>query len=267
MQASNKLLAHSKRACQLMHTTGRRPAQSVRAMSAQAVQNKPVTIAVDGPAASGKGTLSRNLAKELRLAHLDTGALYRAVGYKTLQAGVPFDDEARIEQLAQSIEASDLASPELRSEATGAAASKVSTLMRVRAAVGEFPKQFAENPPPGSSGAVLDGRDVGTVLLPNATLKLFITASDEVRAQRRLDELKSRGGNLEGVTFEKVLQDMRERDRRDRERAAAPLKAADDAVIIDTSNMNEAQVMDASIAEVKRACPWLLEQSSVGSSS
>mmetsp|Transcript_22787 Transcript_22787/g.62992 ORF Transcript_22787/g.62992 Transcript_22787/m.62992 type:complete len:264 (-) Transcript_22787:581-1372(-) len=263
MQAGNKIFAHTKRACQLMHTTGRR-----HTISAQAVQQKPVTIAVDGPAASGKGTLSRNLAKELSLAHLDTGLLYRAVGYKTLQAGVQFDDEARIEQLAQSIEASDLASPELRSEATGAAASKVSTLLRVRAAVGKFPKQFAENPPDGAAGAVLDGRDVGTVLLPNANLKLFITASDEVRAQRRLDELKSRGGHQdEGVTFEKVLQDMQERDRRDRERAAAPLKAADDAVIIDTSNMSEAQVMKASMAEVKRVCPWLLEESSVGASS
>jgi len=188
-----------------------------------------VIIAVDGPAASGKGTIARALAQHYRLPHLDTGLLYRAVGIATLRAGG--DPSVEMDAIA-ACDFSDamLADPALKSEAAGAAASRVSAFPAVRAALVERQRQFAAQP----GGAVLDGRDIGTVIAPHAPAKLFITARPEVRAQRRFEELERMGLS---VHYEAVLADIRERDRRDTERATAPLRQADDADLLDTSDL------------------------------
>lgn len=206
-------------------------------------------IAVDGPAASGKGTLSRSLADALNLAHLDTGALYRAVAFEVLEAQgdpmTPKDALQGAETLMKKITqagAADkiLSNPLLRSNDVGTAASKVATLSGVRNALIDFQRRFAANPAPPFQGAVLDGRDIGTVICPEAPVKLFITASDTVRAERRLKELQSRG--IE-ATYEAVLMDLRARDARDQSRSTAPLKAADDAVKLDTSGLDATQAL------------------------
>jgi len=188
-----------------------------------------VIIAVDGPAASGKGTIARALAQHYRLPHLDTGLLYRAVGIATLRAGG--DPSVETDAIA-ACDFSDamLADPALKSEAAGAAASRVSAFPAVRAALVERQRQFAAQP----GGAVLDGRDIGTVIAPHAPAKLFVTARPEVRAQRRFEELERMGLS---VHYEAVLADIRERDRRDTERATAPLRQADDADLLDTSDL------------------------------
>lgn len=206
-------------------------------------------IAIDGPAASGKGTLSRNLADILNLAHLDTGALYRAVAFEVLEEeGDPMNAkdalkgaEALMRKITQAGDASNiLASPLLRSNDVGTAASKVATLGPLRARLIDFQKDFAARPAPPFKGAVLDGRDIGTVICPEAPVKLFVTASDTVRAERRLKELQSRG--IES-TYEAVLTDLRARDARDQSRSTAPLKAADDAVTLDTSGLDANQTL------------------------
>ena len=186
-------------------------------------------IAVDGPAASGKGTIARALARHYHLPHLDTGLLYRAVGIATLRAGG--DPSVETDAIA-ACDFSDamLADPALKSEAAGAAASRVSAFPAVRAALVERQRQFAAQP----GGAVLDGRDIGTVIAPHAPAKLFVTARPEVRAQRRFEELERMGLS---VHYEAVLADIRERDRRDTERATAPLRQADDADLLDTSDL------------------------------
>lgn len=193
-----------------------------------------VVIAVDGPVAAGKGTLARRLADRYGYAYLDTGALYRAVGSKVLRLG---GDPANAEfatKAAESLDESDRAASDLRSEAVGLAASKVASIPGVRAALLDFQRRFAAQPPQGRPGAVLDGRDIGTVVCPDARVKLFVTASDEVRAGRRHRELVDKG---ETVTFDRVLADLRRRDEQDRARSAAPLKPADDAHLLDTSDL------------------------------
>jgi len=207
-------------------------------------------IAIDGPAASGKGTLARKLADELGYAHMDTGALYRAVGYEVLEAGGDPENEAQAlagcvalaAKLGGKIGTLALANPELRKEECGDAASKVAAIQSVRDALLDIQRDFAANPGEGYKGAVLDGRDVGTVVCPNATLKLYITASDEIRADRRMKELHSKG---KIVTKGAVLEDMRARDARDKARKAAPLRAASDAIVLDTSDMDAIQVLEA----------------------
>jgi cytidylate kinase len=193
-----------------------------------------VVIAVDGPVAAGKGTLARRLADKYGYAYLDTGSLYRAVGAKVLRAGGDPADAGFATRMAESLEDSDLASKDLRSEAVGLAASKVAVVPGVRAALLDYQQRFASQPPGGKPGAVLDGRDIGTVVCPQAQVKLFVTARDEVRAGRRHKELMDKGEN---VTFERVLSDLRRRDEQDRARSAAPLRPADDAHLLDTSDL------------------------------
>lgn len=200
-------------------------------------------IAIDGPAAAGKGTLAQNLAKHFHYAFLDTGRLYRAVGYAVLQAGKDPADEAAAIGEAKKLKPESinklLENPALREEASGEAASKVAVIPAVRAALLDLQRDFARNPffVDGSpaKGAVLDGRDIGTVVCPDADFKFFVTASPEVRATRRFKELRERGQNPD---YDTILKDVKARDERDSNRAAAPLKAADDAMILDTSDMN-----------------------------
>lgn len=193
-----------------------------------------VVIAVDGPVAAGKGTLARRLADRYGYAYLDTGSLYRAVGARVLRQGGDPADAGFSTKAAESLEDSDLAAKDLRSEAVGLAASKVAAIPGVRAALLDYQRRFASQPPAGKPGAVLDGRDIGTVVCPDAAVKLFVTARDEVRAERRYKELIDKG---ESATFERVLADLRRRDEQDKARSTAPLKAADDAHLLDTSDL------------------------------
>jgi cytidylate kinase len=187
------------------------------------------TIAIDGPAAAGKGTISRALADRFGLAHLDTGALYRAVGIK---GGDPV-------AAARSLGPDDLSHPDLRSLEAGEAASKVAVIPDVRAALLEFQRAFATR----EGGAVLDGRDIGTVICPNADVKLFVTASAETRARRRWLEAGE-------ASFEQVLEQVRARDARDMGRADAPLRPASDAVLLDTTDLDIATAIDRACALV-----------------
>jgi len=208
-------------------------------------------IAIDGPAASGKGTLARRLAEHLGFALLDTGLLYRAVGMKVLRAGGdPADAEAAAEA-ARGLKAAELDDPELRGDAAAAAASKVGAVPAARAALLDFQRTFAANPPEGAGGAVLDGRDIGTVVCPDADAKLFVTASIEVRAERRVKELRERG--LEAI-HSRVLQEMKERDSRDASRAVAPLEPAKDAFVLDTSALDPDAVFAEALTFVKTRC-------------
>ncbi len=191
----------------------------------------PFIIAIDGPAASGKGTIARALAAHFGFHHLDTGLLYRATGVK---GGDPV-------LAAQSLDAQDLDRPDLRSAEAGQAASRIATIPEVRAALVDFQHRFAAREP----GAVLDGRDIGTVICPDAAIKLYVTASDRVRAMRRAAEL--------GIDTETMLAELQERDRRDSERATAPLKPAPDAVMLDTSNLTIADAVARAIALVDQA--------------
>ncbi|MFT5870172.1 MAG: cytidylate kinase [Paracoccaceae bacterium] len=198
------------------------------------------TIAIDGPAAAGKGTISKAVAAHFGFAHLDTGLLYRAVGRRMLDGSPPIE-------AALSLQAEDLADAgSLRTAPVAQAASKVAAIPEVRAALLDFQRAFALR----AGGAVLDGRDIGTVICPDADVKLYITASAEVRAMRRLKELSGKGDD---VSFESVLADVKERDARDSERATAPLIAAEDAVVIDTSDMTIEQAVTKAIKTIESA--------------
>ena len=190
-----------------------------------------IIIAVDGPAASGKGTLSRRLATEFGLRHLDTGLGYRAVAHHLLQNGLPLDDEAHAVEAAQAVSMTDLDASVLSRHEVGDAASKVSVFPAVRRILVEKQREFASQAP----GAVLDGRDIGTVVCPDADVKLYVTASPEVRAGRRHREILRLGGAAE---FEDILADIARRDARDMERADSPLRPAADAHLLDTSQMS-----------------------------
>ncbi len=191
-----------------------------------------LVIAIDGPAAAGKGTLARRIADHYDLAFLDTGALYRAVGLAMLRSGLDPDDAEAAERMARNLDLKLLEDPELRTLKAGEAASKVARHAGVRAALLDFQRDFARNAP---NGAVLDGRDIGTVVLPDADVKLFVTARAEVRAERRYRELKEQGKD---VSYEDVLAQVKERDARDAARATAPMKPAPDAHLLDTSEMD-----------------------------
>ncbi|MCP9482695.1 (d)CMP kinase [Shimia sp. CNT1-13L.2] len=197
----------------------------------------PFTIAIDGPAAAGKGTISKAVAAHFGFAHLDTGLLYRAVGAKTLDGTDPI--AAALALMADDLEADNLRTPEVAQ-----AASKVAVISEVRAALVDFQRAFARR----AGGAVLDGRDIGTVICPDAEAKLFVTASAEVRAERRYLELAGKGMS---VSREEVLADVKERDTRDRERAEAPMVAAKDAVVIDTSSLGIDEAVAAAIAAIE----------------
>lgn len=201
-------------------------------------------IAVDGPTASGKGTIAKALAAHYGLPHLDTGLLYRAVGWQVAQqAGNPDDPADAL--AACEFPAALLAEPRLRDEATGGLASRVSVHAAVRQALYARQRAFALQP----GGAVLDGRDIGTVIAPEAEVKLFVTASVAARAERRWREMQQAGA---GTTLDQIADDLRRRDARDRERAAAPLTAAPDAVLIDTSALGRAEAIAAAIEAVER---------------
>ena len=197
------------------------------------------TIAIDGPAASGKGTVSKAVAAHFGLAHLDTGLLYRAVGRRVLAGETP-------EAAALALTEADLQGDELRAPEVASAASEVAALPAVRAALIDFQRAFAAR----AGGAVLDGRDIGTVICPDADVKLFVTASPEVRAKRRWKEQRERGHE---EPYDKVLADVIARDRRDSERTAAPLKPAADAVLIDTSALTIEEAVAMAVGAVSAA--------------
>jgi cytidylate kinase len=198
-------------------------------------------IAIDGPAASGKGTIARRLAAHFNLAHLDTGLLYRATARVLLDNGSSLEDAGKAEAAARGLALRDFDETRLRGADMGEAASVVAAIPQVRAALMEWQRRFASRP----EGAVLDGRDIGTVICPDAQVKLFVTASPETRAQRRALELRGRGEN---VDFADVLADIRRRDERDSGRSAAPLVAAPDAVMLDTTAMDVEAAVRAAIA-------------------
>ena len=206
-----------------------------------------VIIAIDGPAAAGKGTLSKRVAQAYGFAHLDTGALYRAVGVAVLRAGGDPADAEAAARAARALQPEDgiLNDPALRSDEAAQAASKVAAVPEVRAALLDFQRAFAATPPGGAPGSVLDGRDVGTVVCPNADAKLFVTASVEVRADRRLKELRERG--IPAIPSD-VLEDMKARDARDSQRTVAPLRPAADAFVLDTSALDADQAFAAATA-------------------
>lgn len=211
-------------------------------------------IAIDGPAASGKGTLARNIAKNLNFAHLDTGALYRAVGFAVLDQNGDPENEQQALTAAQSLKSEDCANPRLKDDDVGQAASKVASIAAVRNILLDLQRSFASNPPPPAKGAILDGRDIGTVICPNADIKLFIEAKTEIRAERRLKELQSRG---KPATYEAVLKDMRERDTRDQGRQTAPMMPADDALIIDTGHLTAEEAFNKAMALIREHLPHI----------
>jgi cytidylate kinase len=202
-------------------------------------------IAIDGPAASGKGTLAKRVADHFGLACLDTGLLYRAVARDVLARGRSLEDEAEAAAVARTIDPATLNDPSLRLPGVGEAASVVARIPAVRAALLDFQRDFARQEP----GAVLDGRDIGTVVCPDADIKIFVTADAQVRARRRYEELRRRG---EPVTLEAVLDVIRRRDERDSSRADAPMRPADDAILLDTSNLDIEAAFDAAVGLIKR---------------
>ena len=189
------------------------------------------TVAIDGPAASGKGTLARHIAEKYGFHHLDTGLTYRAVARALLDAGVPLDDEEQAAAIAAGLDFGGLDRATLSAHGIGEAASRIAVMPQVRAVLVEAQRGFAARPP----GAVLDGRDIGTVVCPQAPVKLFVTATPQVRARRRFDEIKATGN---GLSYDAVLDDLKKRDARDSARADSPLRPAEDAHLLDTSEMD-----------------------------
>ncbi|HEV7455795.1 MAG TPA: (d)CMP kinase [Roseococcus sp.] len=200
----------------------------------------PFVIAVDGPAAAGKGTLARRLAQHLGLPYLDTGLLYRAVGRRALDAGADPADPVAAEAAARTLAPADLERADLRGPVADSAASKVAAIGGVRAALLDFQRRFGVE-----RGAVLDGRDIGTVVFPEARLKLFVTASPEVRAHRRHAELAARGA---APSLDEVARDMADRDARDANRGVAPLRPAEDAKVLDTSGLDADAVFEIALS-------------------
>ncbi len=213
-----------------------------------AIANSTImVIAIDGTSASGKGTLSRKVAKELDFAYLDTGLLYRAVAAKGLEKKA-IHDEAAMAILARQFHWDWIHMPNLRSEEVSDAASVIAAYPAVRQALLAPQRDFAQNPPEGKKGAILDGRDIGTVVCPEADLKFFVTASPEIRAERRHRELQESGiAAIQGA----VLANMQQRDRRDTTRLTAPLEMAEDAIVIDTTDLGPEQVLDQVMRHIK----------------
>lgn len=215
-------------------------------------------IAIDGPAASGKGTLARRLANELDFYYLDSGAIYRLLALRLLRAGKNPDDEAtataEAEIFAREFNAKHIADPAIRNDAVAQATSKCSRFAGVREALLGIQRGIAHTPPKPSKGAVLEGRDIGTVVCPEADIKIFLTASAEARAQRRTKELLSRGI---AVTYGAVLQDLEERDLRDSTREVAPLRPAQDAATVDTSGMDADAALGYVLELVRKRLPSL----------
>jgi len=207
--------------------------------------DQSLVIALDGPAASGKGTLARLISEHYGFVHLDTGTLYRGVAWLILQADGDPSDSGLAGRAAQTFDIVKIAGADIRTKEVGAAASIVAANSDVRAALLEFQRRFAAHPPNNAPGAVLDGRDIGTVVCPDAAVKFFVTASPEVRAHRRWLELARGHAGLEEAS---VYNDLRERDARDAARADAPMAAADDAELLDTTHLS----IDAAFAAARR---------------
>lgn len=210
-------------------------------------------ITLDGPAASGKGTLAKRLSAHLGYFYLDTGAIYRLVGLRVLKAGIiPENNEAAVAEIAARL-ADDftpdmLDDPQLKSDEAGQMASRCGALPAMRKAIEGLQRDLAHNPPGGEPGSVLDGRDTGTAICPDAAVKIFITAETDIRAERRYKELKERGLN---TSYDAVLADMQDRDKRDSDRAFRPLKPAEDAVIVDTTKMTPDEAFTAVLKAVQ----------------
>jgi CMP/dCMP kinase len=202
-------------------------------------------IAIDGPAGSGKGTLAKRIAAHLGLPYLDTGSLYRAVARDVRRAGAALDDAKAAAAAARALDATTLTDPSLRDPGVGDAASIVARFPEVRAALLDLQRRFASQRP----GAVLDGRDIGTVVLPDADVKIFVIADAKVRAQRRYMELKARG---EPVNYESVLELILKRDERDSKRLAAPMKPASDAILLDTTDLDIEAAFEAAVGMIMR---------------
>lgn len=202
-------------------------------------------IAIDGPAASGKGTLAKRIAAYMGYGCLDTGLLYRAVARDVLAAGGSLEDEALAARLAQTLDLKSLEDPGLRLPGAGDAASVVAKFPKVRRALLELQRDFASQEP----GAVLDGRDIGTVVCPDAPVKIFVTAAVEVRARRRFEEMRKRG---EPVSYDRVLDMIRLRDERDAGRADSPMQPAADAVLLDTTDLDIEAAFEAAVGLIKR---------------
>jgi CMP/dCMP kinase len=213
------------------------------------LSERPFIVAIDGPAASGKGTLARRLAAHFGLAHLDTGRLYRATALLVLGEDGDPADPAVAERAARRVDTGLLSDPRLGGEAIGAAASVVAAIPAVRLALLALQRDFAAHPPPPAKGAVLDGRDIGSVVCPLADVKLFVTAAASARARRRVEELRQAGAT---AIYEHVLQDLNQRDARDCERRLAPLAAPPGAVIIDTTTLDADAVFERAVAFVAR---------------
>jgi len=202
-------------------------------------------IAIDGPAASGKGTLAKKLAEHLGFQCLDTGLLYRAVARDVVLRGFRLEDTWAAVATARGLDPRELEDPDLRGTAAGDAASIVAKIPEVRAALLAYQRDFARRPP----GAVLDGRDIGTVVCPDAEVKIFVTATPEIRAKRRFCEFEARGM---GIGYETVLADIILRDQRDSGRASAPMARAEDAMLLDTSNLSIEAAFDAAVGLITR---------------
>ncbi len=205
-------------------------------------------IAIDGTAGVGKGTLAKGLAEALNLALLDTGLLYRAVAYEMRSQGISEDDEIGAELTAKELSLETLDHPELRTPAISLMASKISAYRGVRSALIDFQREFAHHPSKGYSGTILDGRDIGTVVCPGATFKFFLTASAQIRAQRRHKEILA---NKQFIEFEELLRQMELRDLQDATRAIAPLKPAQDAHILDTGFLSPAEVLEKALSIIR----------------
>ena len=221
-------------------------------LSHHLLESKKIVIAVDGPAASGKGTLAKKLAERLGYAFLDTGALYRAVALATIEIGgnpSKFSDvQPALRIIKRNLTPELLANPALRSHEVSEASSQIAAIPEVRLELLDYQREFANNPPGNVGGAVLDGRDIGTVICPEADIKFFVTADVEERAKRRHAELQSSGN---GLSYEQILEDLKTRDARDSAREAAPAVAAKDAYILDTTSLSPVQTVDEAIAVIR----------------
>ena len=214
---------------------------------------KKTVIAIDGTSASGKGTLAKKLAAELGFACLDTGKLYRYIGYAMLENEEDLENKEKAIETARELQThltpQALKNPALSSDEAGIAASKVAIIPEVRSIILHYQREFAQNPPDRTSGAVLDGRDIGTIICPDAEIKLYIDADVEIRAKRRHKELQSKDIS---VTYDAVLADMRERDMRDSSRKTAPMKPAIDAIMLDTSKMGIDEVLETALSIIRK---------------
>ncbi|MBL4600442.1 MAG: (d)CMP kinase [Rhizobiaceae bacterium] len=210
------------------------------------MSHSPLVIAIDGPAASGKGTLARQLGEHLNLPHFDTGLTYRAVAYALLQANLPLDDEELAVKTAANLDLSKLDRNILSAHEIGTAASKIAVMSRVRQILVEAQRKFAMTPP----GAIMDGRDIGTVVCPDATIKFYVTASPEIRAKRRYDEIIQNGKSAD---YEEIFADILKRDERDMGRKDSPLRPAEDAHLLDTSKMSIENAFQKAIDLIEQA--------------